>query len=298
MGLVLSMMLHLLKKTNEVVDLTALSEKDMDYVLKKYFHQLCRIGNLVEAPTPPPPIAQIFSFLPINKTDQERKEALQRRGYLEMRSVMLIPPEVERMAKILGQESGFAVQLTALLGELFEPEVKKPHLALSKLLFDKYTRFFNHKLRQFSDGDTKFEHYYPFCDEDCANAGWVNCHAIQTDIFGMGYLTIYVFFSECVVTCWPGSHIRFRQFYMKSCWPESWPDAQTTNMSDIEPFTRTMSPFGALIIQSDMLHHISPWLTNNNCYRSGGYAMFSHSVKSIATKRRTRDNILPDVIAK
>ena len=81
----------------------------MDYVLKKYFHQLCRMGNLVEAPTPPPPIAQIFSFLPINKTDQKRKEALQRHGYLEMSSLMLIPPEVERMAKILGQESGFAV---------------------------------------------------------------------------------------------------------------------------------------------------------------------------------------------
>ena len=184
----------------------------MDYVLKKYFHQLCRMGNLVEAPTPPPPIAQIFSFLPINKTDQERKEALQRRGYLEMSFVILIPPENERMAKILGQKSGFDVPLTPLLGELSQPknEVKNQLLTtLSKQLFDKYTRFFNHKLRQFSDGDTKFEHYYPFCDEDCANAGWVNCHAIQSDIYGMGHLTIYVFFSECVVNCWPGSHIRF-----------------------------------------------------------------------------------------
>ena len=83
-------------------------------------------------------------------------------------------------------------------------------------------------------------------------------------------------FSESRFTVWPKSHILNRRFFVDSEIKENYQGEKPLS----SPVTFTVGAFQAVVVQSDLLHHISPWRLNE--YVEGGYLMLTYSVKDVS----------------
>ena len=102
---------------------------------------------------------------------------------------------------------------------------------------------------------------------DCASPAWANAPSTQTDLLGMAHLTIYVFFGPATITVWPTSHFINRQQYAASRL-----NYGVGTPTEIEPVHMEMKVLDCVCIQSDLLHHISPWTCSNNTLHECAYA--------------------------
>ena len=132
-------------------------------------------------------------------------------------------------------------------------------------LFHNWTDFFQHLLNKYCD-DSRGSCVFPksngvfFLDEeDCASPAWANVPSTQTDLLGMAHLTMYVFFAPATITFWPTSHFRNRQHYAARRL-----NFEVGTLTSIKPWQMEIKMLDAVCIQSDLLHHISPWTCSNN----------------------------------
>ena len=105
---------------------------------------------------------------------------------------------------------------------------------------------------------------------DCASPAWANVAVTQTDRLGMAHLTIYVFFGPATITVWPTSHYINRQQYAASRL-----NYGVGTPTEIEPMHMEMKVLDCVCIQSDLLHHISPWTCSNNTLHECAYAKWT-----------------------
>ena len=166
-----------------------------------------------------------------------------------------------------------------MLGTSYQNQgAKRNHKLLNIQLFGEWRSSFECQLTDLFNvrAEVKTQNYHPFVPKHCATQAWTNCYANQSDPFATAHLTIYVCFSEVRFTVWPKSHILNRRFFVDSEIKENYQGEKPLS----SPVTFTVGAFQAVVVQSDLLHHISPWRLNE--YVEGGYLMLTYSVKDVS----------------
>ena len=260
------------------IDISKLDENKLawDYIIANYLEDYCKSNGFVKQHLKPrEKTIPLFQF----DRPEKAKDHLKHAGYATLGYAKPVSIEEQRLLGILRNRCSGSPNLLDMLGTSYQDHgVKGNHKLVNIQLFGEWRSSFECQLTDLFNvrAEVKTQNYHPFVPKHCATQAWTNCYANQSDPFATAHLTIYVCFSESRFTVWPKSHILNRRFFVDSEIKENYQGEKPLS----SPVTFTVGAFQAVVVQSDLLHHISPWRLNE--YVEGGYLMLTYSVKDVS----------------
>ena len=287
-----------------VIDLSNLSEEQLGIIIKKY--------DLVQKSITQKKQPIFYDFIDIQQHYRRRpgnfkldtfKTEFQNLGVGILQRKQPLNNEIERLCQTLlnyppfnkpsssSSSSSPSTTLIKMLSTIFNPDdaKRKDHPRIQNELFADYEPSLCCQISKLFDDFPRratLVKIRPLTSDDCDSPGWQNCDATQTDlIYGKSHLTIYVFLGPATQTFWPGSHYLSRLVYSNTLISSLRHEQRTDK---IQSTTIELGMLDVVVIQSDLLHHISPWTRTTGVVNESGFVQWSLTNSSTFGKMETR----------